>query len=167
MSLYHALFGVNPFSRMLLEMLGTSEAAIPRYRDCFLNEDGTEIVIHTRTGGGNRNYYEHPDRRRREDPDSDYEGPYNCDLRKIAGFKYDADDDFDCTYADFHYAVPEAVKEQVALLRQFGAVSNPVERWQTLLSNLRDGDKSNPDVQRALAVGEKIMGQINDAMKQQ
>jgi hypothetical protein len=170
MSLYHALFGVNPFSNVLLEMLGISPAHVPRYRDCYLNEDGTEIIIHTRTGGGNRGYYEHPDRYAREypeyasDPDC-YKGPWNADLRKLPGFKYDADDDFDCTYADFRYEVPEEFKPMVAQLRELGAVNNPAERWQKLLADMQSGDKSKPEVQRALAVGEKIFAQINEALK--
>jgi len=157
MSLYNALFGVNPFSRVLLLMLGTTESHVPRYRDCFLSEDGTEIIIHTRTGGGNREYYDEPN-------DENQDGPWNSDLREIPGFKSDCDDDFDCTYADFHYAVPEAFKEQVALLKDLGAVTNPAERWQSLLENLRKGDTGNPETQRALAVGEEIFGKLKAAM---
>lgn len=158
MSLYNMLFGVNPFSRVLLQMLGTTVDNVPRYRDCFLNDDGTEIIIHTRTGGGNRDAYENG---------GEYwkEGQIDNDtLRAIPGFKHDADDDFDCTYADFHYAVPEAFKEQVALLKDFGAVTNPAERWQSLLENLRKGDAGNPETQRALAVGEEIFGKLKAAM---
>lgn len=75
--------------------------------------------------------------------------------------KYDADDDFDCTYADFHFDVPEVHREQIALLRKLGAVDNPAEKWQSLLAALNSKDTSRPDVQRALKVGEQIMGQIN------
>jgi hypothetical protein len=159
MSLYHALFGLNPFSNMLLEMLGTTPDRIPRYRDCYLNEDGSEIIIHTRTGGGNRSSYE---------KGGEYweEGQIDNDaLRALPGFKSDADDDFDCTYADFHYEVPEAFRSQVELLRQLGAVQNPGERWQKLLTDLKGGDTSKPGVKRALEVGEKIMGQINAALE--
>lgn len=148
MSLYNMLFGTNPFSGTLLQMLGVSQYDVPRYRDCFLNEDGTEIIIHTRTGGGNR---------------EDYEGGNNW-LTLIDGYKFDADDDFDCTYADFHYEVPEACKSQVALLKDMGAVTDPAARWQEVLDGLRNGDTSKPDVQRALAVGEQIMGQIKSQL---
>lgn len=144
MSLYNMLFGTNPFSGVLLQMLGVSRDDVPRFRDCFLNEDGTEIIIHTRTGGGNRD---------------DYEDENNL-LTLIDGYKFDADDDFDCTYADFHYEVPEACESQVALMKDLGAVTEPAARWQEVLDGLRSGDTSKPDVQRALAVGEQIMGQI-------
>lgn len=144
MSLYNMLFGTNPFSGVLLQMLGVTREEVPRYRDCFLNEDGTEIIIHTRTGGGNR---------------EDYEDGNNY-LTLVDGYKFDADDDFDCTYADFHYEVPEACKSQVTLMKDLGAVTNPAERWQEVLDGLRGRDTSKPDVQRAIAVGEQIMGQI-------
>jgi hypothetical protein len=94
MSLYNMLFGTNPFSGVLLQMLGVTRDDVPRFRDCFLNEDGTEIIIHTRTGGGNRDDYQ----------------ASNDELTEIAGYKFDADDDFDSTYADFHYEVPEAAR---------------------------------------------------------
>lgn len=158
MSLYNMLFGTNPFSGVLLQMLGTSTDRIPRYRDCYLSEDGTEIVVHTRTGGGNRDAYE---------KGGEYwnEGQIDNDaIRAVPGFKYDRDDEFDCTYADFYFAVPEAFKEQVALLKDLGAVQNPAERWQQVLDGLRKGDTSSPEVQRALKVGEQIFGQIQEAM---
>jgi len=148
MSLYNLLFGTNPFSGVLLQMLGVSRGDVPRYRDCFLSEDGTEIIIHTRTGGGNRDDYQADNER----------------LALVDGYKFDADDDFDCTYADFHYEVPEAFKGQVALLKDLGAVTNPAERWQEVLDGLRSGDTSKPQVQRALSVGEQIMGQIQKAL---
>ena len=148
MSLYNMLFGTNPFSSVLLQMLGITSDDVPRYRDCYLNEDGTEIIVHTRTGGGNREDYE--------------DG--NAAMTLVPGYKFDADDDFDCTYADFHYAVPESFKEQVALLKDLGAVSNPSERWQEVLDGLRKGDTSKPEVARALQVGEQILGKIKEAM---
>jgi hypothetical protein len=82
----------------------------------------------------------------------------------VAGYKFDQDDDFDCTYANFHYAVPESFKDQVALLKDLGAVTNLAERWQDMLDGLRKGDASKPEVQRAITVGEQIMGQLTTAL---
>lgn len=169
MSLYNALFGVNPFSNLLLDMLGTTSAKVPRYRDCFLSEDGMEIIIHTRTGGGNRDYYDSEQRCRARYPEyfgegqEEPNGPWNSDLRAIPGFQYDADDDFDSTYADFHYAIPGAFKEQIAVLRELGASSNPAARWQEMLEKLKTGDKNDPQVKHAMEVGERILGQIKTA----
>lgn len=171
MSLYNALFGVNPFSRTLLAMLGTDESQVPRYRDCFLSDDGAEIIIHTRTGGGNRDFYENEARCRDSYPeyfdrsDAPPSGPWNDDLRSIAGFIRDVDDDFDSTYADFHYAIPPAFKEQVALLSELGAISNPAQKWQSLLDGLRAQDMRDPTVKRAIDIGEQIMTKINTAMR--
>jgi len=146
MSLYNMLFGVNPFSSLLLQMLETDEGKIPRYRDCFLNEAGDEIIIHTRTGGGNRDDYE--------------EG--NNELTKIAGYKFDEDDDFDWTYANFHYAIPEAFKDMIPVLKNLGAINNPQERWASLLEAMKKGDMSKPETKRAVAIGEQIMEKLNE-----
>ena len=56
MSLYNMLFGVNPAAPILLAMLDTTQDKIPRFRDIYIKDE--YIVIHTRTGGGNREYYE-------------------------------------------------------------------------------------------------------------
>jgi hypothetical protein len=45
-------------------------------------------------------------------------------------------------------------------MKDLGAITDPAARWQEVLDGLRSGDTSKPDVQRALAVGEQIMGQI-------
>jgi hypothetical protein len=92
-------------------------------------------------------------------------GSANSDLRAIEGYLHDADDDFDCTYADFHFAVPESFKAQVALLKDLGAVSNPSERWQTFLEDLHNRKDGSPEVTRALAVGERIFAKITESMK--
>lgn len=149
MSFYNMLFGTNPFSNTLLQMLGVTRDDVPRFRDCFLNQEGTEIIIHTRTGGGNREDY--------------HEG--NAALARVAGYKGDWDDDFDSTYADFHFEVPEACRAQVTLLKDIGAVTNPAERWQEMLDGLRNGDTSKPEVARAIAVGEQIMGQLKQYLQ--
>lgn len=170
MSLYNAVFGVNPFSSVLLEMLGTNPGAIPRFRDCFLNEAGEEIIIHTRTGGGNRDYYESEEICREHYPeyfnaqDNDPSGPWNEDLRSIPGFKYDSDDEYDATYANFHYAVPLKYKELVADLKAKGATGNPSIKWKELMEKLQSGENSDPVVKRALEVGESIMKQINEEL---
>ena len=56
MSLYNMLFGVNSAAPVLLATLGLTAGDVPCFRDCYI--DGDNIVIHTRTGGGNREDYE-------------------------------------------------------------------------------------------------------------
>src|SRR5215469_975950 len=109
MSLYNMLFGFNPYARMLLKMLNVDVIQIPRFRDCFLNTDGV-IVIFTRTGGGNREYYENATP---ENP----EGPWNSDLRKLRGYLGDEDDSYDGTYAHFFYKVPEEYADMADFIK--------------------------------------------------
>lgn len=165
MSLYNMLFGTNRFAPLLLELLGTSADQVPRFRDCYLNDAG-EIVIHTRTGGGNRDYYESEESCRANYPeyftgDEQPSGPWNDTLRALPGFLGDDDDDFDCTYADFRFAMPEVAKDMLEELKQLGAVQNPAERWQELLHKMQSGDQNDPAAQRAMSVGKKVFDQIN------
>lgn len=110
--LYNMIFGHNHLAASLLGILEVSPDSIDRFRDCFLNADGTEIVIYTRTGGNNRADYEEGIER----------------LRKIPGYIGDADDDFDATYASFRYAVPETVAEACKKLATSHGV-DPAKRW--------------------------------------
>lgn len=63
----------------------------PRYRSVTVYPDKPLVVVRTRTGGGNREEYEEA----------------NEALRQLQGFVKDEDDDFDCTYAYWHYKIPE------------------------------------------------------------
>ena len=77
----------NPQKEQILAMLGLKEVDIERYRGCELGKD--HIRIHCRTGGGNR------------------EGYPNEILTKHPLYIQDEDDDFDCTYADYYFKLPE------------------------------------------------------------
>ena len=57
MSLYNMINGVDPACFYLLPMLGRVAEDYPRFRDCFLSEDGEHIDIYTRVGGNNRNHH--------------------------------------------------------------------------------------------------------------
>jgi len=90
-------------------MLELSLADVGRFRDAYLNEDGTKIVVYTRNGGGNREHY-----------DDECEAGENCNctgciityqLPKHPNYICDYDDDFDCTYAYVEFSVPEKYKE--------------------------------------------------------
>ena len=56
MSMYNMIFGMNPDTDNILQLLGKTQADFGRFRSVFL-EDGY-IVVHTRNGGGNREDYE-------------------------------------------------------------------------------------------------------------
>lgn len=132
MSMYNMLFGMNPFAKVLLAILGTDESRVPRFRDCYLDEDGN-IIIYTRTGGGNRDWYEEPNEENKG------EGNFNCDLRKLEGFISDEDDDFDSTYAYFKFKAPEKASEVLEEIKALGGTDNPNKKWTESLEKLRSG----------------------------
>lgn len=92
MSLYNLVHGENPHAEELLEMLNDVQYLdIPRYRDCYLSNDKTEIIVLTRTGGGNRQDYEEENEKMTMHP----------------WYTHDEDADFDRTFAEFHFEIPE------------------------------------------------------------
>lgn len=114
MSLYNMLFGENPHSDTLLSFLGLTTADVPRYRDCWV--EGDKIVIHTRTGGGNRDYYENMERCKNNYPEyfgkeDEPNGPWNDDLEANEYYLYNEDSDGDSTYANFYFEIPPQFHE--------------------------------------------------------
>ena len=159
MSLYSMIFGVSPLAGIVLESLGLTPTDVPRFRDAYYDAELNRLVIYTRTGGGNRDYYDSEQSRRAE------YGPYNDDLRDIVGFMFDEDDDFDCTYAYFYFAVPVAFEPIFDTLRDLGAGKdlNPTDRFQKMITDLQNGNV-NEDTERALKVGQAIFDQISGAI---
>lgn len=95
MSLYNMINGVNQATFFFLPMLGKHPDEYPRFRDCFLVDDKhpkpTNILVLTRTGGGNRESY----------------AEENEALCAMATYVEDYDDDFDSTYATWVFSVPD------------------------------------------------------------
>lgn len=143
MSLYNMLFGVNQMAPVLLGALGMSAGQVPRFRDCYLDSEKKRIVIHTRTGGGNRDYYESEESCRDHHPEyfkgegDDPSGPWNADLRKHPQFLYDEDDDFDSTYADFYFSFPPDFAADLTAACENVETHRPSEKWQALFEALR------------------------------
>jgi len=156
--LYNAVFGRCPFDQLLLKAIGIKVEDIPRYRDCYLT-DNNEIVIYTRTGGGNREYYEKP---MAANDEIDYKGPYNEDLRNNPYFERDEDDSFDSTYAYFYYQIPSKIKSECKLLKEFGAVRDPHKSWAQLMEQLTNSNSRDPAVQEAKRVIQEL---LIDALK--
>lgn len=146
MSLYNMLFGVNEMAPTLLAALGINEGNVPRFRDCYLDTEKKRIVIHTRTGGGNRDFYEseescrdnHPEYFTGKDKPS---GPWNADMRKHPQFLYDRDDDFDATYADFYFSFPPDLAADLTALCENVETHRPSEKWQALFAALAKKEK--------------------------
>ena len=143
MSLYNMLFGVNSAAPLLLAMLGIDKNAVPRFRDCFL-ADG-KIVIHTRTGGGNREAYE----------------AENDALTTLPGYVSDSDDDFDCTYANFIFEVPVKFAH---LLGKIPEGVDPAKRWQETFEKLRTASPDDPQVKKITEVMAPVLDQIKASL---
>lgn len=162
MSLYNLLFGHNPFAGVLLTMLGTEPNSVPRFRDCYLAEDG-KIVIYTRTGGGNREAYENADSRRTTCGDiypTEEEvtaGPFNDDLRALPGFLYDEDDGYDSTYARFYFSVPEKFEH---LLAKIEPGEDPTKRWADMLAKLKTASPDDPQLKKLTEAFKPVLDAI-------
>lgn len=141
MSLYNNLFGVNDRAPTLLAALGLHYNDIPRFRDIYLRDNA--IVVYTRTGGGNRLYYENARECRENYPEnfvgeeSEHpQGPWNDDLRKHPNYVSDIDCDFDCTYAYFFFSFPDAYKDDLHALSAHEPDHTPSEKWKKLTEAL-------------------------------
>lgn len=109
--LYNVLFGENASQKQFLfGLLNLKPEDTGRYRDIYV-VDG-HIVIHTRNGGGNREYYEDV-----------FEA-----LSQHPLYDYDEDNSFDCTYADIYFKWPPGYEELLAVMAE-GTVT-PSERWK-------------------------------------
>lgn len=129
MSLYNILHGECKNAARLQEILKLQNYNVGRYRDIGINEDGTEILMLTRNGGGNREH---------DDYDEKKEGP-NCyctgciityHIPKHPNYLRDYDDDFDCTYAYVAYSVPDEYKEEIkAMVKKDGKMETIGEKF--------------------------------------
>jgi hypothetical protein len=154
MSLYNALFGLNPSSHLLLAMLNLSKNDVGRFRDCYLkrNDDGLlNIVVYTRNGGGNR---------------EDYEEVTEA-LQHHPAYLSDRDDDFDSTYAAYVFSVPDRFKETAVELEKLGAAptEEPMDKFQKLIEKLRTGSTEDPSVKKVLLVSDALIKSVLDSNK--
>lgn len=152
MSMYNMLFGKNPMSDIVLKALNISESDVPRFRDAYYDSKRGWLVIHTRTGGGNRDAYELGGEDQEEWNPS---GPFNDDLRALPGFVKDLDDDYDRTYADFFFKPTDEWKKLLDQLSTIASEEKPAEKWQTLLRDLECGERTE-STERVLALGAQI-----------
>ena len=170
MSFYNMLFGVNHLAPLALAVAGLdSSNDVPRFRDAFFAKDDsgkTIVAIYTRTGGGNRDFYEseahcranYPEYFKGEDSPS---GPWNDDLAKLPGYLTDEDDDFDSTYATFYYKVEESFRPIIDMLDSLGALDSesPTEKFAKMLEQLRNVE-TTAATERVVRVGKAILKKI-------
>lgn len=141
-TMYNLMFGQDTFADLYLHLLGLDKTKVPRFRDCYLDTNQRCIMIYTRTGGGNRDYYESEEICRANFPDdfkgdNPPKGPWNEDLRKNQHFMRDENDDFDSTYAMFYYAFPPEHAEVLNTICDFDPKETPEERWRGAFDRLK------------------------------
>lgn len=115
MSLYNMIFGMNPDSDKLLSLLDATKEDFGRFRNIYM-EDGY-IVVHTRCGGGNREDY------------------FPSWVEDHPWYSHDEDGDFDNTYADIYFKIPENHKDFLAI-RNYEEGVNPSKQWEELFATL-------------------------------
>lgn len=118
--MYNMLFGKNPATAALLQILGKTEADFGRFRDVFLG-DGL-IAVYTRNGGGNRD---------------DYQEVFE-EMRKHPNFVGDEDDSFDCTYCTYYFTYPEEYKEILTQLQDADKF-DPGKMWTEFFEKFNGG----------------------------
>ena len=116
MSMYNLLFGMNPDADKLLEFLGKTKEDFGRFRNVYMDEG--YIVVHTRNGGGNR---------------EDYEDVFD-EMAEHPWYSHDEDDDFDCTYANIYFKVPEDANQTLLALHDFDKGAAPSKQWAELFA---------------------------------
>ena len=95
MSLYNRLFGENKDASILLGFIGLNKGIFMRYRDCYLNPEGTIVTVVTRIGGNNRKEYRQTFK----------------NLKRYKNYIRDYDDSFDKTYCYFEFKVQDKFLE--------------------------------------------------------
>lgn len=122
MSLFNNVFGFISEAALLLNILGMEPDTIPRFRDCFYDTEEHRIVIHTRTGGGNREEYEEE----------------NQEMTCHPHYLEDSDDDFDSTYANFYYSVPEEYSDKLKEAFKDRKTITPADKWESLFKAMNN-----------------------------
>ena len=120
MSLYNSLFGAtNQYSSFMKLLKYDDDFDWGRYRDIYIDDDdkgNKYIVIHTRNGGGNREVYEYV-------------------FDKVSNhpwYSHDEDCNFDCTYANIYFKVPNDKLPKLEKIEEHGPTTNPSEKWNIL-----------------------------------
>ena len=143
MSLYNMLFGQNPASGFLLASLNKTSDEFGRFRDAYYEktDDGGKIIVYTRCGGGNREYYQE----------------VFDEMETHPLFIKEYDDDFDCTYAYFEFNAPELVNEFFVDVNanNFERVG---ERFKREIKEMEEGKEPNEHVKNFMV---SFLEQIN------
>lgn len=173
MGLYNILFGVNQAFPLLMKALNLQyhgkklkidgEYNPGRFRDIYLSDDGTKVILFTRNGGGNRECPEYeycPQWDRTQDkyalPDGTFLDEINPEHHDSNCLVYvnwkltqhplyirDYDDDFDCTYAYFEFRTPEVLDVMLDKIMEIqgGPPRSVTEKFNEIVEEMREMPK--------------------------
>lgn len=132
MSFYNMFNGVNISAFIIFPLiLDYHPDDFPRFRDCFVDDDGKHVLVYSRMGGGNRrcwNLY--------ETDDYGYQnGKCLCpgckadEIEEHELFVSRIDDDFDSTYCTFKFKVPKKWENDFNLIKE-GKIKDTSEEYK-------------------------------------
>lgn len=148
MSLYNMVMGINPYGPGLMALLGIDPRMVPRLRDCYVDVEAKQVVVLTRTGGGNRLGY----------------AEENAWMESRPGFVKTEDDDYDSTFAKFWYAVDAKDADIIDEVAKAQGPFDPMKRFQALVEEMGSANPS-PAAQEALAKGKAMLKPVFDAIR--
>lgn len=117
-----------------------------RFRDIYINEDGSEIILYTRNGGGNREAYF-----------------YIFDiLSKHPNYLRDWDDDFDSTYAYIAFSIPDDFKMLISGMITGEKIMTISEKFNKTMEEIgkmsKEQFESDPRFQQIAEIFKEISG---------
>lgn len=169
MNLYNLLFEHGSSMSLLLNMLDLkNERNNIRIRDCLLNADGTQILLYTRNGGGNRQHYGDF---QNDGSDERPEGPdcscYGCcikyDLSRHPHYIKDEDDSFDSTYAVVWFRVPHDFLDITKDMATSQEPETVGEKFKAAYEKIQSGDKEMKE--KLMPIMEQIFSTLKTEFK--
>ncbi len=132
--------GINNRVKTLLKIIDMDQPdkkwRSGRFRDIYLNADGTEIIMYTRDGGNNREHdYDFEDNEGEKCSCSGCNITYR--LPKHPNFIGSCDDEFDHTYAYVKFSIPDEYKELCKLMATGKDPDTIGEKFMTLLNTIK------------------------------
>lgn len=116
MSMYGLLNGVNINFDIILKLIDLDYKKIERFRDCGIDYEENQIWIYTRTGGANRETYK------------------NEILTKNKYYLNDKDDNYNNTYAEYNFKVPDQFKD---IIYKFEKFNQDRVNWNKIFERLK------------------------------
>jgi len=118
MSMYRMVNGINPFFKVICDLIEVNFGEVERLRDCGVDLSRNIAWIYTRTGGGNRESYP------------------NKVLTTHKRYIKDYDDEFDSTYAMYEFDINDIVNNESNYEILKLASEKPIPNWKDTFKKL-------------------------------